>query len=90
MNLFGNGIKLGGAVAIGAAAVLLAPIVMPLLASVVKPLAKTVIKGGMLAIEGMKVAVAETKETLEDITAEAKAEISEGQKRPVKAGKKAA
>jgi Protein of unknown function (DUF5132) len=90
MNLFGNGIKFGGAVVIGAAVVLLAPVVLPVIAGVLKPVAKGVIKGGLLAYEGAKVALAETKETIEDIAAEAKAEISEGRKVPAKAKKQAA
>jgi hypothetical protein len=90
MNLFGNGIKFGGALAIGAAAVLLAPIVLPVIASVLKPVAKGVIKGGILAYEGAMAALAETKETIEDLTAEAKAEISEGRKVPAKGKKQAA
>lgn len=84
-GIFGNGLKFGGAVAIGAAAVLLAPIVLPVIAGVLKPVAKGVIKGGLLAYEGAKVALAETKETIEDIAAEAQAEVAESQKSPVKA-----
>jgi hypothetical protein len=90
MNLFGNGLRFGGAVAIGAAAVLLAPVILPVVASVLKPVAKGVIKGGILAFEGAKVALAETKETIEDLTAEAQAEISEGRKAPAKTKKQAA
>jgi hypothetical protein len=90
MNFFGSGIRFGGAVAIGAAAVLLAPIVLPVIASVLKPVAKGVIKGGILAFEGAKVALAETKETIEDLAAEAKAEIAESQKPPAKVKKQAA
>ena len=63
--------------AIGAGVVLLAPIVVPVVGSIIKPMAKAVIKGGLLAYEGAKVSIAETKETLEDIAAEAKAEITE-------------
>jgi hypothetical protein len=90
MNFFGTGIKFGGAVAIGAAAVLLAPVVLPVIASVFKPIAKGIIKGGILAYEGAVVALAETKETIEDLAAEAKAEISESRKTPTKAKKQAA
>jgi hypothetical protein len=81
MNIFG----ISGGVAIGAAVVLLAPIVLPVIAGVLKPVAKGVIKGGLLAYEGAKVALAETKETIEDIAAEAQAEIAESQKVPAKA-----
>jgi hypothetical protein len=65
--------------AIGAGAVLLAPVVIPVIGSIIKPLAKAGIKGGILAYEGAKVTIAETKETLEDLAAEAKAEISQDQ-----------
>ena len=90
MNFFG--------VTIGAAAVLLAPFILPVIAGILKPVAKGVIKGGLLAYEGTLVAMAETKEALEDITAEAKAEIAaeakaettESHKAPAKAKKQAA
>jgi hypothetical protein len=80
MKLLGNGWQVGTSLAVGAGIVLLAPIVMPMVASVVKPLAKAVIKGGLLAYENSKVALAETKETLEDLAAEAKAEIASAHK----------
>jgi hypothetical protein len=82
MKLLGSGLQFGGAVAIGAAAVLLAPVVLPVVAAVVKPIIKGVIKGGIVAYESVKVALAETKETIEDITAEAKSEIAESRKAP--------
>jgi Protein of unknown function (DUF5132) len=88
MNLF-DGLRFGGAVAIGAAAVLLTPIVLPVVGSVMKPIAKGLIKGGILAYEGVAVALAETIETIEDITAEAKAEITESRKPPAKTKKQA-
>ena len=71
-----NGLSLGS-LAIGAGVVLLAPVVIPVLGAALKPLAKAVIKGSILAYEGVKVSIAETKETLEDIAAEAKSEISQ-------------
>ncbi|WP_462268792.1 DUF5132 domain-containing protein [Desulfobacter sp.] len=63
-------------VAVGAGVVILAPIVLPLIGQVVKPVVKAVIKGGIMTYEGIKVTVAESKEALEDITAEAKAEVA--------------
>ncbi len=69
-----NNVSLGG-IALGAGAILLAPVVLPIVASVAKPLFKAVIKGGILAYEGARVSLAETKEVIEDITAEAKAEV---------------
>jgi hypothetical protein len=88
MKLFGGGLKTGSAIAIGAGAVLLAPIVIPVVASVMKPLAKAVIKGGLLAYENARIAIAETTETIEDIAAEARSEIAAGQGQPAKAGAK--
>ncbi|MCG8686592.1 MAG: DUF5132 domain-containing protein, partial [Desulfobacterales bacterium] len=64
-------------VAVGAGVVLLAPVVLPIVGSIAKPLIKGVVKGALVTYEGAKVAVAECKETLEDITAEAKAEIAD-------------
>lgn len=72
-----NGVSVGS-LAVGAGIVLLAPVVIPVVGSVLKPLTKAVIKGGLLAYEGAKLSIAETKETLEDIAAEAKAEIAHG------------
>jgi hypothetical protein len=67
-----------GNLAIGVGVILLAPVVLPVLGSVAKPIVKSVIKGALLAYQGVKVTIAEAKESLEDITAEAKAEIAGG------------
>jgi hypothetical protein len=72
-----NGMSMGS-VAMGAGVVLLAPVVIPVVGAILKPVAKALIKGGILAYEGAKVSIAETKETIEDIAAEAKADIEEG------------
>jgi hypothetical protein len=77
MRVLGNGISMSS-LAVGAGVVLLAPVVIPVIGSVLKPIAKAVIKGGIMAYEGAKVSVAEAKETIEDLAAEAKAEITEG------------
>lgn len=61
--------------AMGAGIVLLAPIAVPIIGSVLKPLAKAMIKGGLMAYETAKVSLAETRETIEDLAAEAQAEI---------------
>ena len=57
-----NGVSVGS-LAVGAGIVLLAPVVIPVVGSVLKPLTKAVIKGGLLAYEGAKLSIAETKET---------------------------
>ena len=58
-------------------AVVLAPVVIPLVAGVGKPLAKSLIKGGLVAYEKSKGAFAEMGETWEDMVAEARAELAE-------------
>lgn len=63
--------------AIGAAAIVLAPVVLPLASGVLRSLAKAAIKGGLIAYERGKVAMAEAQEAVEDMTAEAKSELSE-------------
>ncbi|MFO7748656.1 MAG: DUF5132 domain-containing protein [Desulfobacteraceae bacterium] len=64
-------------VAVGAGVVILTPIVLPLVGSIAKPIFKAVIKGALVTYEGTRVAIAEAKESLEDITAEAKAEVAQ-------------
>lgn len=66
----------------GIGAVLLAPVLLPVIAGVGKPIAKTIIKGGIVAYEKSKGAFAELGETWEDIVAEAKAEIAEAKEVP--------
>jgi hypothetical protein len=88
MRFLPGGLKTGSAIAIGAGVVLLAPIVIPVVASVMKPLAKAALKGGMLAYENARIAIAETKETIEDIAAEARSEIAAGQGQAAKASPK--
>jgi hypothetical protein len=80
MNLLGTSFRFGGGLVVGAAVVLLAPILLPVLAGIARPVAKGLIKGGILAYEGMKVAIAEAQETIEDVAAEAAAEIVESRK----------
>jgi hypothetical protein len=79
MALFDNGMKLGTGIAIGIGALILAPTVIPAVAAIVKPLAKATIKGGLILIEKGKEIAAETKEVLEDLAAEAKAELTQEQ-----------
>jgi hypothetical protein len=88
-------IQVVGGIAAGAAAIMLAPSIMSMLAGVVKPVVKTLIKGGMLAFESGKKAVyeveaalAKSAEAIEDLTAEARAEVAESHKEPVKTRKK--
>ncbi|OUL18109.1 MULTISPECIES: DUF5132 domain-containing protein [unclassified Nostoc] len=66
----------------GIGAVLLAPVLLPVVAGIGKPLAKSLIKGGILAYEKSKGAFAELGETWEDMVAEARAEIAEDRETP--------
>jgi hypothetical protein len=99
-------IQIVGGIAVGAAAMMLAPSVTSVLARGFKPFAKALIKGSLLAFETAKQAfqhsqsvltgaVQSTKsamsgavESIEDLAAEAKAELAESQKAPVKSRKK--
>ncbi|HVP78913.1 MAG TPA: DUF5132 domain-containing protein [Thermodesulfobacteriota bacterium] len=82
MAIFSNGLKgnIFGGLAIGIGAAILAPVVAPILASIVKPLAKGAIKGSVILFEKGKEAAAEAQEAVEDLLAEAKAELAEAQK----------
>lgn len=77
MKIFNGGLS-AGSLAVGAGVVLLTPVVLPVIGAILKPITKAVIKGSLIAYEEVKVSIAETKEALEDITAEAKAEVGEG------------
>ncbi|TVP56659.1 MAG: DUF5132 domain-containing protein [Nodularia sp. (in: Bacteria)] len=66
----------------GIGAVLLAPVLIPVVAGIGKPIAKSLVKGGMVAYEKSRGAFAEMGETWEDIIAEAKAEIAEDRETP--------
>ncbi|OZH53862.1 hypothetical protein AFK68_14785 [Hydrocoleum sp. CS-953] len=59
-------------IAVGVGAVVLTPIILPLL----KPVAKATIKTGVSLLEKTKGALAETVEVFGDIVAEAKAEVA--------------
>jgi len=80
----------GTGLAIGAASVFLAPIVLPVVGGVLKSLTKAGIKGGMVLYEKGRLLAEETKETVEDLTEEAKAELKEGRELTVAKTKKAA
>ena len=67
----------------GIGAVLLAPVLLPVVAGIGKPIAKSLIKGGLVAYEKSRGAFAELGETWEDIVAEARAEIAEDKQTPV-------
>jgi hypothetical protein len=76
MGLFDNGFRLGTGLAIGIGALILAPLVVPVIASVAKPLVKAGIKGGYMLFAKTQEMLAETREVIEDLAAEAKAELA--------------
>jgi hypothetical protein len=67
----------------GIGAVLLAPVLLPIVAGVGKPLVKSVIKGGIGLYERSKGTFAEMGETWEDMVAEARAELADEKETPV-------
>lgn len=77
-----KGFKDGGVpgVAVGIGAVVLAPILIPVVAQFGKPLAKAAIKEGISLYEKSKEVLAEAQEVFEDIVAEAKTELAQEQK----------
>jgi hypothetical protein len=62
-------------VAIGVGAALLAPAVLPLVSGAARPIVKGFIKAALIAYEQGQEATAELGEFLEDMTAEARAEL---------------
>jgi hypothetical protein len=69
--------NIGTGLAIGIGAAVLGPIVLPILAGAAKPIAKAAIKGGIALFEKGKETAAELSEVMEDIVAEARAELAE-------------
>lgn len=68
--------KLGTILAVGVGAAVLAPLVSPAVAKVTRPLIKSAIKGGLIVFERARVMGAEALETIEDLAAEARAELA--------------
>jgi len=64
-------------IAVGVGAVLLAPVLLPAVARLARPLMKATIRSGIIFYEKGRETVAELGEVVEDIVAEAQAEISE-------------
>lgn len=66
----------------GVAAAVVAPVLLPVVGAVVRPVLKTAIKGGILLYHKGREMVAEVVESVEDLTAEAKAEMEPKQAAP--------
>lgn len=75
MGIFDGGFKLGTGLTVGIATVILAPVVVPVVAGIVKPVVKATIKGGILLYDSSRRMIAGAAEMLEDLAAEAKAEV---------------
>jgi hypothetical protein len=78
MPLFDSGIKIGTGLAIGIGVMFLAPAIAPAVAAVVKPVAKASIKSAILLFEKTTELIAEAKESVEDLAAEAHEELVQG------------
>jgi Protein of unknown function (DUF5132) len=66
----------------GAIGVILAPTLAPALAGAARPAAKAAIKAGLLLFDRARLAAAELRESVEDITAEVQAELAESNAPP--------
>jgi hypothetical protein len=75
MALVENGLRAGTGVAVGIGAIILAPMILPLVSAVVKPVLVAGIKGGMMLYRKTSEILAEASETIEDLVVEAKAEV---------------
>jgi hypothetical protein len=61
---------------IGAAAIVLAPIVVPTVLAGMRPVAKTLVKGGVMAYDKTREMVADVGEQMGDLVAEVRAELT--------------
>jgi Protein of unknown function (DUF5132) len=61
----------------GITAIVLLPVLVPVVTGIGKPIAKAMVKGGIILYEKGKGVIAEVGERFEDILAEAKAELAE-------------
>lgn len=73
----------------GIAAIVLLPVIVPVVGKVAKPIAKAAVKGGIVLYEKGKGVVTEVGETLEDIIAEAKAELADDREQELEAATEA-
>lgn len=62
---------------IGIVAAVLVPIALPVVARAAKPFTKALVKSGIIVYEKGREAIAELGEVMEDVVAEAKAEIEQ-------------
>jgi hypothetical protein len=69
----------GKGIAIGIGVAILAPLLLPTVAKAARPLARAAIKSGLLLFEKGRETAAELGEVMEDLLAEAQAEIEQNQ-----------
>jgi hypothetical protein len=69
----------GKGIAIGIGVAILAPLLLPTVAKAARPLARAAIKSGILLLEKGRETAAELGEVVDDLLAEAKAEIEQDQ-----------
>ena len=69
----------GRGIAIGIGVAILAPLVLPTVARAARPLARAALKSGLLLLEKGRETAAELGEVMEDLVAEAKADIQDNQ-----------
>jgi Protein of unknown function (DUF5132) len=69
-------VRISSGVLIGAGVVLLAPVVIPVIAGLLRPVLKAGIKTGLITYHKVKEVTAEAVESVEDLAAEAKAEMA--------------
>ncbi len=72
-----NGLKIGTGLAIGFGVLILAPVVAPAVVAVARPVIKASLKSAMIFFEKASEFIAEAKESLEDLAAEAQAELAQ-------------
>ncbi|MDV6343198.1 DUF5132 domain-containing protein [Nitrosomonas sp. Is37] len=75
----------GKGFAIGIAAAILAPVILPAVVQAARPLARAAIKSGILLLNKGRETAAELGEVVEDLVAEARAEIDEERARAASA-----
>ncbi|KPJ94880.1 MAG: hypothetical protein AMJ53_04195 [Gammaproteobacteria bacterium SG8_11] len=69
--------NMGKGIAIGIGVAVLAPLVLPTVARAARPMARAAIKSGLLLFEKGQETVAELGEVIDDLLAEAQAEIEQ-------------
>lgn len=79
LPVIGSEMRLGTGLALGAATVLLAPVLLPVVGGILRSITKAGIKGGLIMYERGKLTFAEARESFDDLAAEAKAEMKEEQ-----------